>query len=120
MMAVNFYISSAITTDGSGDGTTSDWNGSFSGKLVGVRYEYSGSTAATADTTLSETNGLKRTLDTVTDGNTNVTRNPAFAVTGATDFYLPYFVDSNNLTVTIAQGGATVTDAVQVTVMIEG
>ena len=118
-MAVSFHRSDAITTDGSGDGTTTAWRSYFNGELVGLRYVFSGSTAATADTTLSEQNGLARTIDSVADSATNITKNPANAVLGATDAFTPYYVDSANLTLTIAQGGATVADAVYIIVMIK-
>lgn len=115
-MAIGFY-SATVTTDASGDGTSTDWNGSFSGLLRGVRIAFGASPAATTDTTLTEPNGLQRTLATWTDTDTDGTTHPAAAIEGATDAFMPYAVDSNNLLVTVAQGGDSKT--VTVTVLIE-
>lgn len=119
------FYRAVVSTDSGGDGDNLDangnpvWNGSFQGYLAGIRYEFDAGTAATADTTVSEPVGLKRTIDSLTDTNTATTRTPSNAVTGATDFFLPYLVDSANLKVVVAQGGADVTDAVTVIVQIE-
>lgn len=115
-MAVGFYRAT-VTTNSSGDGTSSDWTGSFNGVLRGVRIEFGGSPTAGTDTTLTEPNGLKRTIATWTDTVTDGTSYPAVEITGSTDAYMPYYVDDTNLLVTVAQGGDTKT--VTVTVLIE-
>lgn len=115
-MAIGFY-SATVTTDSSGDGTSTDWNGKFSGLLRGVRISFGASPAATTDTTLTEPNGLLRTIATWTNTDTAATSHPALAITGATDAFMPYAVDSNNLLVTVDEGGDTKT--VTVTVLIE-
>lgn len=114
-MPVSFY-STTVTTDASGDGSSSAWNGTFTGMLAGVRIEFGASPAATTDTTLSEPGGLQRTIKTWTDTDSNETVHPQAAIDGATDAYAPYYVDSQNLNVTVDQGGDTKT--VTVTVMI--
>ena len=116
-MAIGFY-STTVTTDASGDGTSADWNGKFHGKLVGLRISFGGSPTAGTDTTLTEPNGLLRTIATWTDTVTAATSHPAAAITGATDAFMPYYVDSNNLLVTVDEGGEDKT--VTVTVLIEG
>lgn len=110
------YYSTTVTTDGSGDGTAT-WSESVTGILAGVRISFGASPAAGTDTTLSESRGLERTIKTWTDTNTAETVHPAAAIDGATDAYLPYYIDTKNLLVTVAQGGDTKT--VTVTLLIE-
>jgi hypothetical protein len=104
-----------VTTNGSGDGTNLDslgnplWSGHFRGELMGIRIEFGASPAAGTDTTLSEITGLKRTLHTFTDTAAAANAFPAAAIAGATDAFLPHYVDSSNLKVTVAQGGDTKT-----------
>jgi len=119
------YYIATVTTDASGDGNNLDsggnpvWNAQFRGYLVGVRYAFSGSAASGADTTLDEPHGLQRTIDSLTDTNTDATRHVAAAIEGSTESYMGYYVDSTNLRVVVAQGGASVTDAVTVYVLID-
>lgn len=118
-MAYGFY-QTTVTTDGSGDGTNTvngriTWDTPFNGILVGVRLEISG-LDATADVTIDEPSGLQRSFVTSTDSNTNVTvlqAGMSYTDGNTTD----YLVDSNNLQVTIAQGGATNTATIIVGVL---
>ena len=125
---MGIYVAT-VSTDGSGDGTNLDalgltkWNGIFRGLLTAVKFDYSASTDAGADTTLTEISGLQRTLITKSNSATDFTAYPRIqatdsggtAIAGAYEFAR---VDSANLKVTIAQGGATVTDAIRVIVDI--
>jgi hypothetical protein len=117
-----------ISTDGSGNGSNLangiyNWTGHFRGKLRGVFVDDNGA-AATLDVTITEPNGLKRTILTATDVTSDTTYNPEWqvqtnagvAVTGA---YRPFRVESSNLLVSIAQGGNNIASAVIVTVDIE-
>ena len=121
------WYKATVSTDGSGDGTNLTngrpvWSGNFYGFLMGVRLDFSGSAAAGSDTTLTEINGLQRTLVSLTDTNTDTTLNPQIEITDNAGTgkasYSPAIVDSANLKVTVAQGGATVTDHVAVFVEI--
>lgn len=121
------YYSARIDSDGSGDGDNLDsgrttWSGTFSGILYGVRVEYGGTPAATTDTTVSEPNGLQRTILTLTDTNTDTTYNPQVEIQTnagvATGLYSHYLVDSANLQVVIADAVVDTTDAVVVYVGI--
>lgn len=121
------YYAATVSTDGSGDGTNLDalgnpvWNGFFKGLFMGARLDDNGA-AVTVDITLSEPNGLQRTILAKTDVTADITHNPQWLVqTNAgvdTTFYSPFYVEAANLKVTIAQGGATVTDAVKVIILI--
>lgn len=117
-MGVNFYVAT-VTTDASGDGTNLNalgnpvWNGNFEGKLRGVRFE-NAAYDATADITLAEPNGLKRTIDSLGDSQTPTNHIPYEEPTGSTDFFVPFCVNSNNLKVTVAQGGNAKTGSVVV------
>ena len=122
---MGFYTAS-VSTDGSGDGTNSVngrciWNGSFHGLLMGIRIDDNGA-AATVDVTITEPNGLMRTILTVTDITSDTSYNPQSptqtSAAVATTFYIPFRVDSNNLKVTVAQGGTSITNAIIVTVDI--
>lgn len=105
------FYSTTVTTDASGDGTNLDalgnpaWNGSFRGLLRGVRITFGASPTAGTDTTLTEISGMTRTIHTFTDVVAAANVFPAAAVQGATDFFMPHYVDSANLKVTVAQGG---------------
>lgn len=105
------FYAATVTTDASGDGTNLDangnpqWNGQFRGRLMGLRFVPDASPEVGTDTTVAETQGLLRTIHTFTDTTTDTTVHPAAAITGATDAYLPYYVESANLKVTVAQGG---------------
>jgi hypothetical protein len=124
---VAFYTAT-VSTDGSGDGTNLDslgnckWNGDFSGLLMAVKFDFASATDAGADTTLTEPVGLGRTIGTVSNSKTDTTMYPRVLETdtlGASiGTYTQMVVDSHNLKVTIAQGGATVTDAVKVIVQV--
>jgi hypothetical protein len=116
----------SISTDGSGDGTNlvggnPTWDGIFTGLIMGIFIDDNGA-AAGADVTISEPEGLKRTILTATDVNADTTYNPQNVIQTnaavATTQYNPFYVESNNLKVTVAQGGATVTAAIKVTVLI--
>ena len=123
---MGFYTAS-ISTDGSGDGTNLSaignpvWNADFHGFLMGILIDDNGA-AATVDVTITEPSGLKRTILTGTDVTADTNYNPQQAVQTnaavATGTYVPYLVDSSNLKVTVAQGGATITNAIIVTVQI--
>lgn len=115
-----------ISTDGSGDGSNMDtgvpvWNGSFVGILMGVLIDDNGADAG-ADITISEPYGLKRTILAVTNVASDTTYNPQQEIqtnaAAATGLYNPYLVNSSNLRVVVAQGGATITNAIKVTVLI--
>lgn len=106
-MAVGYY-STTVTTDASGDGTAT-WETKFNGKLVGLRVEFGATPESTTDTTITEPSGLQRTIQTWTNQSSDVTAHPAALIAGATDAYLPYYVDSANLLVTVDEGGDTKT-----------
>lgn len=116
------FYTTTVTTNASGDGTNLDanlnpvWSGHFRGDLLGVRVTFGASPTAGTDTVLSEPNGMTRTLHTFTDTVTATNAFPAAAIDGADDAYLPHYVESGNLKVTVAQGGDTKT--VIVTVLI--
>lgn len=123
------YYTATVTTDASGDGDNLDangnpqWSGIFSGLLLAVKYDFSASADAGSDTTLTEPHGLARTLCSLTDSNTDTTFYPQAQGTTAAGVaidanYQHYFVDSSNLKVTIADGGADVTGAVKVIVQV--
>jgi len=63
-----------LETDGSGD--ADDTTYPLNGLLQGIRVEYADSPAATTDLTISEVNGMQRTILTLTDTNTPATYNP--------------------------------------------
>lgn len=105
------FYSATVTTDSSGDGTNLNalgnpqWSGSFRGLLRGVRVTFGASPTAGTDTTLAEISGMTRTLHTFTDVVTATNAFPAAAIDGATDAYMPHYVDSASLKVTVVQGG---------------
>lgn len=105
------YYVATVTTDASGDGTNLNelgnptWSGSFRGELMGVRITFGAAPTAGTDTTLAEISGMTRTLHTFGDVVTATNVFPAAAIQGATDSFLPHYVDSSNLKVTVAQGG---------------
>lgn len=111
------FSSATVTTDSSGDGTSTIWDVPFNGKLVGLRIAFGASPASTTDTVVSEPRGLQRTIKTWTDTDNAATVHPAADIDGATDAYIPFYVDSNNLLVTVDEGGDTKT--VTVTALIE-
>lgn len=119
-----------ISTDGSGDGTNISattpigkplWNADFYGALMGVRVDDNGADAG-VDVTLSEPYGEQRTILAVTNVASDTTYNPTRLMqdtAGADGTQRTHFlVRSNNLKVTVAQGGATITDAIKVIVDI--
>ena len=115
-----------ISTDGSGDGTNlsggnPQWTGHFCGLLMGVFIDDNGA-AATADVTIAEIAGLKRTILTGTDVTADTAYNPQSPTQTnaavATGLYSPFYLESSNLKVTVAQGGTSVTNAIIVTVLI--
>lgn len=114
------YYFTTVTTDGSGDGTNLNaggipqWNGQFCGELMGVRITFGASPTAGTDTTLTEISGMTRTIQTFTDTVTATNAFPAAAIDGADDAYLPHYVESSNLKVTVAQGGSAKTVTVGV------
>lgn len=126
------FYTATVSTDASGDGTNLDdngnpqWSGVFSGLLMAVKFDFAAGTDAGADTTLTEPQGLGRTIATETDSKTDITFYPQVASTdneGAalTGVYQHMLVDSSNLKVTIADGGNAVAGAVKVIVqVIEG
>jgi hypothetical protein len=117
-----------VSTNGSGDGTNLDangnpqWNGYFRGLLMAVKFDFASATDAGSDTTLTEPVGLGRTLATLANSKTDTTFYPRVLETDnaavSIGSYTMMQVDSGNLKVTIAQGGATVTGAVTVIVDI--
>lgn len=120
------WYTASVSTDGSGDGTNLSsgnpvWNANFKGLLMGLRVDDNGADA-TADVTIAEPSGLVRTIQTVTDITTDTTYNPQQEIKTTagvgTGLYNPFYVESNNLKVTVAQGGATITNAIIVTVLI--
>jgi hypothetical protein len=124
------YYTATISTDGSGDGSNVSattpigktiWNADFKGIIMGARYDDNGA-AATADVTLSEPYGLQRTFLIGTDVAADASYFPQVATnksdSTATGLYGVAQVDSNNLKVTVAQGGTSVTDAIIVTVLV--
>lgn len=121
------FFTASVSTDGSGDGTNLDangntvWNGIFKGILAGILLDDNGA-AATVDITVSEPNGLKRTILTATDMTSDTNYNPQQPIQTnaavATGLYSPYYVDSTNLKITVAQGGTSVTNAIIATVLI--
>jgi hypothetical protein len=109
-------IVTILSGDTSGGGAASGTSDQIArGFLIGGTINYSGSADAGSDVVISETNGLQRTLVTLTDQNTDRTLNPfdiiettaGVDVTGA---HHPFYVESSRITVTVAQGGAAVTD----------
>lgn len=110
-----------ISTDGSGDGNNASngrtlWSADFQGVIIGVRLEYNGA-AAGSDVTLSEPRGIQRSFLTATDTNTDTTylqSDMSYTNNNISD----YIVDSQNLQVAIAQGGASVTNALKVIVTV--
>lgn len=124
-MAIRSYRVN-VSTDGAGDG--SGRVGIPHGRLVGIQINFSGSAAVGSDTTLASVlDGVTKTLLTLTDVNTDV---PLAALTEALkdnvgadvvntenpNLGLPMV--GGNLTVTVAQGGATITDHVKVIFLI--
>lgn len=123
------FYTATVSTDGSGDGDNLDsnnnpvWSGKFKGLLLGVKFDFSGSAASTADTTLSEVSGFTRTIASLTDSNTDTQFYPQVQATdsggsGITGVYQHMLVDSSNLKVVIAQGGTSITDAVIVIIQV--
>lgn len=116
------FYTATVTTDGSGDGDNLDangnpqWSGIFHGDLMGVRVTFGASPDAGTDTVLSEISGLSRTIHTFTNTATATNAFPAADIEGATDAYLPHYVESTNLKVLVDEGGDTKT--VTVTVLI--
>lgn len=118
-------LSAAIITDGSGDGTNADTNGNpaWTGitqarVLEGIRIEY-GNAPGTTDVTITEVAGLKRTILSISNNNTDTTYTPTndhqdTAGVSASQ-RAPFTIDPSNLLVTVAQGGNTNT----VTVFID-
>lgn len=115
-----------VNTDGSGDG--SGRIGVPFGRLVGVQVNYGGTVPATCDVTLAAVaDGVTKTLLTLTDRNTDLALatvheagldNVGAAVAAGKNAELVVPVVGGNLTVTVAQGGATITNAVGVIFVI--
>lgn len=114
------YFSATVTTDSSGDATVTSWSGAFQGLLLGVRIDGDGYDSG-ADITISEPRGLARTILTLTDTNTDTKYNPQDEVDDTSGSglgtYTPFYVDSTNLQVVIAQGGDTTTGTVYLLVL---
>jgi hypothetical protein len=99
------------------------WNGHFSGELLGVVVDYHASASAGTDLTITEISGLGRTLVNLVDTNTDTnlypvqqaTTNTGSAITGV---YNPVYVDSGNLAINISGVGSALIPAVTVTVAV--
>lgn len=122
------FYTATISTNSSGDGTNLSsttgnpvWNADFRGLLMGIRLDDNGADAG-VDITISEPFGLQRQILAKTDVSADETHNPQQLVQTTagvdTTFYSPFYVESSNLKVTVAQGGNTVTDAVKVIALI--
>jgi len=113
-MAGTFHVLT-IDSDGSGDGT-----GTFtlkaSGLVLGARLEYGGTPDAGTDVTITEPNGLKRTLLTASNTGTAATYNPQEEIQDNTGTgvgqYRPFHVNMTNLLVTVADAVVSTSDAV--------
>jgi hypothetical protein len=94
------------------------------GEIHSVHLDYAAGTAAGADVTLSESGGSGRTFLTVTNSNTDAARILYNQVSGAdgaaiTGVYTHPAIAGRSLVVTIADGGATVANAVIATIFIK-
>ncbi|MGB1285060.1 MAG: hypothetical protein ACPG7F_00890 [Aggregatilineales bacterium] len=118
-------LSATIVTDGSGDGTNLDsnsnpsWSGRTSARVLeGIRIEY-GAADGTTDVTIEEVAGLKRTILSISNNNTDTTYTPTNehqdTAGSSVSQYAPFTVDPGNLKVTVAQSGA----SKEITVFIE-
>lgn len=114
-------IQLAVTTDASGDGVAVDPS-VRKGYVLCVDYDYSGSAGAGTDVTLTCDSqvGPDVSIDSIANANTDVRRYPLSypnppggAVTTDLVMPIPFF---GNLTLTVAQGGATVTNCVVATI----
>ena len=121
-MRVIKSITGDLTTDASGDASHVY---QINGKIIAIRLDYSASADAGTDITI--TNDLSETVYSKTDSKTDVTLRPRTPVEdnagtdvtydGSNEIYEPY--SAAEVTVTIAQGGASVTDNVLVTFHVE-
>lgn len=99
------------------------WDVDFQGMLLGIRLDYHASAAAGTDVVISEPYGLQRTILTRTNANADATFTPQSAVmdttgTAIASSYTPFYVESSNLQVAVAETGGALTRAVVVTVLI--
>lgn len=104
---------------GSASGTT-DSTLPISGILVGVRIDYHASAPATTDVTITELNGLERTLLTVSNTNSDGVYYPFVELQDTSGAgqgnYAPQVLSSSRIRVSVAQADA-LTDAVVVTLV---
>jgi len=112
-----FYsITLKTDTDGSGDGTDARIAQGF---VEAIKVDFAAGTDAGADTTLVD--HLGRTLVTITNSKTDIWIYPRLEETSNAGVGLGTYTRplvNGGLTLTIAQGGATVTDAVTLTVQL--
>lgn len=112
-----------VTTTGSAGSASGNTVDGFlvHGYLMGVKVAYHASAPATTDVTITENNGLGRTILTLTDNNTTTVYNPQNLVnkTDGTSaaVYWPFYLDGVNLKVAVA-GCDALTNAVVVTFSI--
>lgn len=106
-----------VTTTGSAGSATGATTGSYlvHGYLMGVRNDYHASAPNTTVVTITEADGLKRTLLTAPASATDVTFNPQNLVNKpdgtSAAFYWPFYLDGVHITVTVTASDA-LTDAV--------
>lgn len=101
-----------VTTTGSAGSATGSTTGTnlVHGYLMGVYIDYHASAPSTTDITISEANGLGRTLLAVSDNATDGAYNPQCQICDnggtAKTFYWPYYLDGVNIKVDVAQSNA--------------
>lgn len=110
-----------VNSDGSGTGSAS--SAPIRGYLLGIKFLFGGTPAATTDTVVTEANGMGRTLLTLTNVNTNGVYNPQAQSMDGTGtpvtFYTPYYLNGP-LTITIAQAVASTLAAVTAIINTSG
>ena len=108
-----------VTTTGSAGSATGATTDAFlvHGYLMGIRLDYNASAPITTVVTITEAQGMKRTLLTAPASATDVTFNPQALVNKndgtSAAFYWPFYLDGVNVVVTVTASDA-LTDAVVV------
>lgn len=103
------FVTKALTSTGSnGSATASGTTDPIDGVIMSVKVAY-GSQPATTDVTIAENGGLGRTILTLTNNNTTVTKNPRDALhdstgTSQTGQWVPFTIGGFGLSISVAQG----------------
>jgi hypothetical protein len=115
------FYQAILSTDGSGDGTGNWGNWQPEGWVEGISVELL-SGLSTVDVAVTEPNGLKRTLLDVADITADAAYSPQQEIqdnAGAgTGSYKPFYINLNNLAITLANGTVSQTEKCIVTISI--